>query len=244
MPPTRNPQAPPALVALLDLVALMHDQEAAAGQQAAAAHRFLSESLHALADLLARAPQGLSVRQVLLMVLKSAPVKAYQQEAWQGTIQAVKDCEGALLDTPGNDASYRVGVAQLRLEETRWQKEFVAQAARKAARARDTSDRYRKAEGLEDPYFPRTGIFRWKRKEHRFGLRQWRLLKALWGGRALDASAVLLEVYESDALANNKLWSLQHDLNDTLRARKLLPPFAVWRPSPLKLRLQKPPGLR
>jgi hypothetical protein len=240
----RKIQVPPALVALLDLVEKMHDREAAAGQQAAAAYCLLNESLHALADLFARAPSDLSVRQVFLAILRATPVKTYQQEAWHDTIQAVKDCAGALLDSRCGDASIHVGVARLRLEEAPWKKEFVDQAARKAARARETSDRFRKAEGLEDPYFPRTGIFKFRKKEHQFGLRQWRLLKALWGGRAVDASAVMLDVYENDALANNKLWGLQHDLNDTLRARKLLPPFAVWRPSPLKLRLKKPPGLR
>jgi hypothetical protein len=241
---TRKAQAPPALVALLDLVQALHEPVGALGQQAAAAYRLLLESLEALWRLLDQAPDGISARQLLVLILKAVPVKTYQQESWHDLVQAVKDYGSDLLDRSCSTAADQVARALWRLRENEYQREVVDHPARKAKRARDTRERFRKAEGLEDPFFPRTGVFRWKGKEHRLGLRQWRLLKALWGGRAVDASAVMLAVYEHDALANNKLWGLQHALNDALRAQKLFPPFAVWRPSPLQLRLKKPPALR
>jgi hypothetical protein len=258
---TATPDPPPFLVQLFRLVdATLEDSPDEAELQAAGA-KCLCELLSLLRRVLADIGPSLTVRELLLYLLKAVPIRDSRRESWWDLERAVSNCRPlgllahthnrGLIDCDCHWVADWVGQAEFRL--SRRYRKFVEEAPATTKLPEEGPPRDGPAEG---------GLFRWKGVGYEFGPRQWLLLKALWEvylqeeewvrKHRSDADKALRKrpqfsmaeeevrhrVYaQSSPASPNTLWQLQHRTQDKLDEYRL--PFSIVRSAPLYLRLKK-----
>src|SRR5262249_9223244 len=116
-------KAPPLLEKLFGLIELVlrekADRRGEVDRRALVevARGCLVELVRALEQLCEEAPDDLSVRQLLLRILKQVPKKGYREEAWSDTLRQVRECHSLkLLDQSCGHAAYEIGFVRYTLE--------------------------------------------------------------------------------------------------------------------------------